>query len=79
LVLATGLVAPLQARAQATTEGASFQSLWTRDTLGGDWGGFRGALGQHGIGFDFWATGFYQDLLEGAGATTTGTSAAGST
>ena len=67
LVLATGLVAPLQARAQATTEGASSQSLWTRDTLGSDWGGFRDALGQYGIRFDLWATGFYQDLLEGAG------------
>ena len=67
LVLATGLVAPLQARAQAPTDGTLSQSIWTRDTLGGDWGGFRGALGQHGIGFDLWATGFYQDLLEGAG------------
>ena len=67
LVLAVGLAVRLQARAQATTEGASSQSLWTRDTLGGDWGGFRGALGQYGIRFDLWASGFYQDLLEDAG------------
>jgi len=67
LAPAAGLLAPLQARAQAPTDGALSQSLWTRDTLGGEWGGFRSALGQHGILFDFWATGFYQDLLEGAG------------
>ena len=67
LVVAGGLVAPLEARAQATTNATPAQSLWTRQTLGGDWGGFRGALGQHGIRFDLWATGFYQDLLEGAG------------
>jgi len=66
-VLATGLVAPLQARAQATTDGAPSRSLWTRDTLGSDWGGFRGALGQQGIRFDLWATGFYQDMFKGAG------------
>jgi hypothetical protein len=66
-VLAAGLVAPLQARAQAPTDGATSQSLWTRDTLGSDWGGFRDALDQYGIRFDFWATGFYQELLEGAG------------
>ncbi|MBN8509515.1 MAG: carbohydrate porin [Burkholderiales bacterium] len=54
-------------QAQAQNDGSPAPSLWTRDTLGGDWGGLRGALGQHGIGFNFWATGFYQDLLKGAG------------
>ncbi|HYN58680.1 MAG TPA: carbohydrate porin [Rubrivivax sp.] len=67
LVLATGLVAPLQARAQAPTDGTPSESFWTRDTLGGDWGGMRGALGQQGMRFNFWVTGFYQDLLQGAG------------
>jgi len=62
LVLATGLVAPLQARAQATAGGDPPPSLWTRDTLSGEWGGLRGALG-----FDFWATGFYQDMVKGTG------------
>jgi len=44
LVLATGLVAPLPARAQAPTDGAPSQSFWTRDTLSGDLSGCR-ALG----------------------------------
>ena len=30
-------------------------SAWTRDTLGGDWGGLRSALGQQGLRFDLWA------------------------
>ena len=46
--------------------GAAPESLWTRDALGGDWGSFRGALGQQGA-VRPWATGFYQDLLQGAG------------
>ena len=66
-VLVAGLVAPLPAQAQAPADGTLSQSLWNRDTLGGDWGGARGTLGQYGIRFDLWATGFYQDLLDGAG------------
>ena len=59
--------------AQAPNEGSPPQSQspspspWTRDALGGDWGGMRSALGTQGIRFDFWATGFYQDMLKGAG------------
>ena len=67
LFLAMGLGVPAQALAQTPTEGASPPSAWTRDTLGGDWGGLRSALGQQGLRFDLWATGFYQDLLQGAG------------
>ena len=54
-------------QAQAANDGSAPPSLWTRDTLGDDWGGLRDALGQQGLRFDLWATGFYQDLLQGAG------------
>jgi len=65
--LAMGWAVPSTAQAQAAATVAAPESLWTRDMLGGDWGGLRGALGQQGIRFNFWATGFYQDLLQGAG------------
>jgi len=67
LVLATVWFAPCLAQAKAPAGGTLSPSLWTRDTLGGDWGGMRSTLGQQGIRFDFWATGFYQDVLQGAG------------
>jgi porin len=54
-------------QAQAPNDGSAPPSLWTRDTLGGDSSGLRAALGQQGLRFDLWATGFYQDLLQGAG------------
>ncbi len=54
-------------QAQAANDGSPPPSLWTRDTLGGDWGGLRAALGQQGLRFDLWATGFQQDQLQGAG------------
>jgi porin len=66
--LTLGLAAPLVASAQAAGEDmVAPETLGTRDTLGGDWGGMRSALGQQGIRFNFWATGFYQDMLEGTG------------
>jgi len=52
LFLAMGLGVPAQALAQTPTEGASPPSAWTHDTLGGDWGGLRSALGQQGLRFD---------------------------
>ena len=67
IVVVMGWAVPSLARTQVPTSGTAPESLWTRDTLGGDWGGLRDALGQYGIRFDFWATGFYQDLLQGAG------------
>ena len=63
--LAMGLAAPSPASAKEPANAP--ESLWTRDRPGGDWGGARDALGEHGLRFDLWATGFYQDLLEGAG------------
>jgi porin len=54
-------------QAQAPNDGSSSPSQSTRDTLGGDWGGMRSALDQQGIRFNFWATGFYQDMLKGTG------------
>jgi porin len=60
-----GLAAPFPAWAQAPADAS--ESIWTRDTLGGDWGGARDALGQNGLRFDLWATGFYQGMFEGAG------------
>lgn len=55
--LAMGLAAPSPAAAQAPANAP--ESLWTRDRLGGDWGGARDGLGRHGLRFDLWATGFY--------------------
>ncbi|HYN78866.1 MAG TPA: hypothetical protein VES73_13880 [Lamprocystis sp. (in: g-proteobacteria)] len=46
--LAMGLAAPSPAWAQASVNAPA--SLWTRNRLGGDWGGWRGALDQHGVG-----------------------------
>jgi hypothetical protein len=37
----------------------------------------RGALGQQGIRFDFWATGFYQGLTGDPGGGRTGLAASG--
>jgi porin len=67
LAFALALVAPSPADAQTPANVTLPESLWTRDTLGGDWGGFRDALGQYGIRFDLWATGFYQGMFEGTG------------
>ena len=67
LAFALALAAPSPAHAQASANVTPPESLWTRDTLGGDWGGFRDALGQYGIRFDLWATGYYQGMFEGTG------------
>ena len=40
-------------------------SLWTRDTLLGDWGGLRPALGERGIAWDISHTTFYTGFLDG--------------
>jgi hypothetical protein len=61
------LAAASPVQAQTPNDDSPPPSPWTRDTLGGDWGGFRDALGQQGIRFDLWATGFYQDMLKGRG------------
>ena len=58
---------PSLARAQGPQDAAAGESLWARDTLGGDWGGLRHALGQVGTRFDLWATGFHQGLFAGTG------------
>jgi len=50
----------------ATGLAARPAALWTRDRLGGDWGGARDGVGRHDLRFDLWATGFYQDLPAGA-------------
>jgi porin len=67
LVLALGIAVPSPVRAQAPDDAAGGESPWTHDTLGGDWGGLRHALGQYGTRFDLWATGFHQGLFAGAG------------
>lgn len=56
-----------QAQLKSTAAVVATESLATRDTLAGDWGGFRGTLGQHGVRVDLWATGFYQDRVQGNG------------
>ena len=61
------LAAASPVHAQAPNDGGPPQSPWTRDTLGGDWGGMRSAFGQQGIRFNFWATGFYQHMFTGTG------------
>ena len=44
---------------------AEDSSIWTRDTLTGDWGGMRSTLKEHGISVDFSATGYYAGLFSG--------------
>jgi porin len=65
LILTCAAALPVQA--QVPGDAGAPPSPWTRDTLGGDWGGMRAALGENGLRFNLWATGFYQDLLQGAG------------
>ena len=43
----------------------SFPSLWERETLLGDWGGLRPALGEKGITWDTSLTSFYTGSLQG--------------
>ena len=61
------LAAASPVQAQAPNDDSPPPSPWTRDTLGGDWGGMRSALGQQGIRVNFWTTGFYQDMFKGSG------------
>jgi porin len=42
-------------------------SLWSRDTLTGDWGGLRSKLANRGLTLDIQVTEFYQGLLSGDG------------
>jgi porin len=46
-------------------QSASGDSIWTRDKLGGDWGGLRSDLGKHGISIDFRLSQFYQEVTSG--------------
>ncbi|MHC5063750.1 MAG: carbohydrate porin [Planctomycetota bacterium] len=46
-------------------EQAEEESFWTRDTITGDWGGFRGDLGERGIKVDLRLSQFYQGVASG--------------
>jgi porin len=61
------LAAASPVHGQAPNDDDPAPSPWARETLGGDWGGMRSALGQQGIRFNLWATGFYDDMLKGSG------------
>jgi porin len=67
LIIVLALALPFDGSAQSGAPPAEAESVWTRDTLGGDWGGLRSGLGQHGVQYDFWITGFYQGLFAGDG------------
>lgn len=67
LAVGFALAGPLPALAQSRAGVTPSETVWTRDTLGGDWGGLRSASKEHGVTFDFWGTGFYQGLIEGDG------------
>ena len=71
VLLVWGLVSWLMACAQAKADDAAPDAapevLPTRDTLFGNWGGVRDTLAQHGVRFDFWTTGFAQNLFQGTG------------
>ena len=69
-LLALGLAAPLVASAQAEDDDAvapAAEAPQSRDALGGDWGGLRDTLGEHGIRFNLWTTGFTQAMFQGTG------------
>lgn len=44
---------------------APLENFWTRDTLGGDWGGSRTRLAEQGIVTELSTTGYYAGLLSG--------------
>ena len=41
------------------------ESIWTRDTISGDWSGYRDTLREQGIVTDFSATGYYDGTFSG--------------
>ena len=63
--VAMGIACP--ATAQTVEGGSPAESRWTRDTVGGDWGGIRNGLAHHGVAYDLWVTGLYQGMPEGDG------------
>lgn len=51
---------------------AEAENFWTRDTLTGDWGGFRTQLAENGLTTEVSLTGYYADLISGGGTRTNG-------
>ena len=45
--------------------GTEVGSIWERTQLTGDWGGLRTDLARHGLFFDVYSTGTYQDVTSG--------------
>ena len=70
LVAAQEEAAPINARGETTPPiTPSAPGLMERDTLGGDWGGLRPLLKEHGITFQPRLTQFYQGMNSGEGDT----------
>ena len=51
--------------ADLSDEHASPHTIWTRDTLTGDWGGLRSDLAELGIGIDLSMTSYYAGIFSG--------------
>ncbi len=58
-------VAAESSEAGAGAEPQTEETLWTRDTITGDWGGSRTKLSEKGIDFDFRLSQYYQNVLSG--------------
>jgi porin len=58
-------VAAQSSDAGAAAEPQTEETLWTRDTITGDWGGSRTKLSEKGIDFDFRLSQYYQNVLSG--------------
>jgi porin len=56
---------PSAEEATASATAASSDSLWTRDTITGDWGGSRTKLTELGLDMEFRFSQFYQDVTSG--------------
>jgi porin len=58
-------VAAQSSDAGAAAEPQTEETLWTRDTFTGDWGGSRTKLSDKGIDFDFRLSQYYQNVVGG--------------
>lgn len=65
-LLPAGETLRLNDKVPIATDSVAVDTLWTRDTLLGDWGGLRTAAKENGISWDLTHTSIYAGVFEGA-------------